>query len=118
MPRLRPLIFAKWRERQEKEKLAAAEALAAMDAPSAPIDPTRARIIAASVVAAWLAVFGFYLLRHTHKRAKDLGVDTGKYVEMRDPKTGEMKRMPIMRLGAAAGAPTAPPAPDSSASEQ
>jgi hypothetical protein len=112
------LIFAKWRERQEKEKLAAAEALAAMDVPPKPVDSARARIIAGSVVLAWLLVFGLYVFRHTRRRREPLGTPTGNFVEMRDPQSGETKRMPIRRLGVPAGPSTVPAAPAPDASEQ
>jgi hypothetical protein len=104
------LIFAKWkereRERKEQEKRAASDALAALEVPaasSAPPNPWVGRGIAAGAVALWLGAFGVYLIRHTHKHVKDLGADTGAFVERRDPKTGDMKRMPIMRVGGAPG---------------
>ena len=121
------LIFAKWRERErerkEKEKRAASDALAALEVPapsSAPPNPWVVRGIAAGVVALWLGAFGFYLIRHTHKHVKDLGADTGAFVERRDPKTGDMKRMPILRVGGAPGPsiaapPAEPEAPPESA---
>jgi hypothetical protein len=101
------LIFAKWRERREKEKLAAVAALAALEAPgtaapSAP-NPWIARGIAGAVVAAWLLGFGLYLLRNAAKRRPPLGVDTGVYVQMRDPRTGDMRRMPVRRVGGVPG---------------
>ena len=66
------IIFAKWRELREKEKRAALDAL---DAPAPP--PTNiwiVRIVAAALVALWVAVFCVYVYRHTYKlppRASD-----------------------------------------------
>ena len=107
------LIFAKWREREAKEKREALEALEGLKpAPAAPVpNPWTARGAAGAVVLVWIAGFALYVYRHAHKKRAPLGVDTGTFVEMRDPKTGDMRRMPIRRLGVPAGPPTVPTEP-------
>ncbi|HEX4048304.1 MAG TPA: hypothetical protein VH309_10745 [Elusimicrobiota bacterium] len=101
------LIFAKWRERREKEKDAALHALAALAGPSspAPTNPWLTRGAAAAFVLAWILILAVYVRRHAPKRAPALGADTGQFVEVRDPKTGDMRRMPIRRM---AGTPAPP----------
>ena len=103
------LVFAKWRARREKEKHEAAEALAALAAPASapPVDPRVARGAAVVVVAAWTLGLGFYFGRHPAKRRPALGAETGEFVEIRDPKTGDMRRLPIRRMP---GVPAPPPA--------
>ena len=112
------LIFAKWRERRETERLAAFAALESLVAlPKAAREPWVARCVAGAVVLAWLGALVLYAARHARKGREPLGADTGAFVEMRDPRTGDMRRMPIRRLGVPAGPPTVPtlpPEPDAS----
>ena len=111
------VVFANWRARQEREKTAAAAALAALEAPAAepPLNPWIVRGAASAFVAFWMLGLGMYFLRHPAKRRPAPGADTGSYVELRDPKTGELRRMPILRMAGAPAPPGAPaeaPAPD------
>jgi hypothetical protein len=111
------LIFAKWLERQEKEKREAVEALKRLEAPPAgapPRNPWIGRGIAGAVVAVWLAGLVLFAVHHRRRAKPQIGEDTGAFVLMRDSKTGDMRRLPIRRLGVPSGPPTAPPA----ASEQ
>jgi hypothetical protein len=103
------LVFAKWRAREEKGKREAAEALARMAAPSnePPLNPWAVRGVAAAFVLAWILTLGYYVGHHPAKRRPALGADTGQFVMMRDPKTGDMRRMPIQRM---AGTPVPPDA--------
>ena len=95
------LIFAKWRERDEKEKR---EALAALEgrltAPKlAPANLWVGRGIAGAVVLAWLLALSYYIVRHERPKKAPIGEDTGTFVQVRDPRTGEMRRLPVRRLG-------------------
>ena len=101
------LIFAKWRDRQEKERLAAVEALEGAAKPKAAANPWVGRSVAGVVVLAWMLGLCFYAARRARVKRAPLGVETGTFVEVRDPKTGAMRRMPIRRLGGV-------PAPSSS----
>ena len=91
------LGFAKWRELQAKKARETAEALGA-GAPAAPAfswDRRTGRMIAAGLVGLWtLGMVAYY--RHQAAKLRALGEPTGAYVEMRDPKTGDMRRMPIV----------------------
>jgi len=94
------LIFAKWRERQEKEKLEALAALQTFEtAPQPAPNPWRRRVIAGAVVAAWLLILSYFVTRRPRAARAPVGQDTGAFVEMRDPKTGDMRRMPVRVLG-------------------
>lgn len=62
------LVFAKWRERQEKEKRETADALKALESPSPPpkVSPLIGRLIAGVIVLWWmlgLAVYYVHRLR-------------------------------------------------------
>jgi hypothetical protein len=97
------LIFAKWRERQEKEKREALEAQKELEASPkrvVPANPWIGRCIAAAMVAAWLLFLCFYMIKRARKGSEQIGVDTGVSVEVRDPKTGETRRLPIRRVEA------------------
>jgi hypothetical protein len=102
------LIFAKWRERQEKEKREALEAVQSLEiAPKAlPKNPWVGRGIAIAVVLVWIAGLSFLVSRRSRRaRPAPIGQDTGDFVEVRDPQTGDVHRMPIRRLRGPAGAP-------------
>ena len=69
------LIFAKWRERQEKEKREA------LESSLAPVrSPWIGRGIAAAMVASWLLALCFYMIRHARKESGQIGLDTGASV--------------------------------------
>lgn len=96
------LIFAKWRDRQAKEKKVAVEALETLEtAPAGPLvamDQKKLRIAAGAVVGLWIGALALYYAFHMPKGHAPKGEPTGEYAEMRDPKTGEMRRMPIRRV--------------------
>jgi hypothetical protein len=115
------LIFAKWRERQAKEKAAALAALAALEAPAPALllaNPWIVRGVAAAVVGVWISVLGVYVFHHTRKRGASIGDDTGTSVKFRDPRTGAMREMPIRSIGVSAGPSTVPANPAPASSEQ
>ncbi|MDE2510707.1 MAG: zinc ribbon domain-containing protein [Elusimicrobia bacterium] len=103
------LVFAKWKGLQERKERDAASALAAAEAPPAPAsNPWVGRGIALGVVAVWmLGLALFYRSWLAHVKIPE-GVPTGEFVEVRDPVTGDMKRMPIRRVGAAPPPSSAP----------
>ncbi|UPT74393.1 MAG: hypothetical protein M0D55_01195 [Elusimicrobiota bacterium] len=96
-------IFAKLRERKEREKKLAAEALAKIAAPSEPVkfNPWTGRVIAVCVVMMWMIGFAFYY-KTTYSRpsgpAREFAppppVSSGL---VQDPETGGLKRIPIRR---------------------
>jgi hypothetical protein len=62
------LVFAKWRERQEKEKREAAEALRLLDeGPKPPPTLWVRRAAAFGAVLIWLSWFVYYVYRHTQR---------------------------------------------------
>ncbi|MFI5362016.1 MAG: hypothetical protein ACHQ49_08615 [Elusimicrobiota bacterium] len=92
------LVFAKWRERQEKARLAAAEALAALSVPRAAAPPNQAlwRGAAVAVVVAWIAGMALYVRFHAANRLPAPSRhEEEQFVMVRDPATGDMRRMPI-----------------------
>ena len=111
------LVFSKWKELEVRRKLEASAALSAVDVPSARTPNLwTGRIVAGILVAAWLIGLSFYYRRRMAEVKRPKGVPTGEFVEMRDPVTGDMRRMPIRRLvspqrpaGAAPAAPAPPP---------
>ena len=106
------LIFAKWRERQEREKREALEALEGLPvARKAAPDPRARRAVAGAAVLLWMLSLYFYAIRRAHRGRAPLGEATGIFVDVRDPRTGEMRRLPVRRLGVPAGPPTVPTAP-------
>lgn len=100
------IVFAKWEQRRARELEAAREeksrALAALEAGAAAapaVDPRMGRAIAAVIVTVWMAAVGLYLRSlATTRRKPPMGVPTGEFAEMRDPKTGEIVKLPVRRL--------------------
>lgn len=94
------LIFSKWNQRQERARLKAEEALAALERGSgrpASLDPWRGRILAGAFLAAWL--IGLTLAARYYMRTRRIPegrpVQAGDTVPLRDPATGDIRMMKI-----------------------
>mgnify|MGYP001616848692 CR=1 FL=1 len=93
------VIFAKLKEKGERDKREAALDLDLEQAPKAPgIDLWRGRKIAAGIVLLWIVAFVLYY-RHAiaaAKRRAELSDSLARpTVMMRDPQTGEMREIPV-----------------------
>ncbi len=109
------VVFAKWekreKDRDEERKREEAAALAALESPAAaPADPWVGRGIAAAIAAAWMIAFGLYFRHRYARRPPAFTSPTGEFVEFRDPKTGETRRMPVLRMQGVPQPPAAPQA--------
>lgn len=96
------LIFAKYKERQEREKLAAKAALALLESSPAPataaLNPWWVRAVAVGVVVLWILGMMLYA-RHTSRVRRLKPVQVGDVVPVRDPETGEMRMMKVQPAG-------------------
>lgn len=91
------VIFAKLREKWEREKAAAAAAVEAAEAPLPAIDPRltpmRLRLAASAIVAVWMLFFGLYYrvrvttIARAHTTRSRLGQESSRFL-LRDPGTG------------------------------
>lgn len=90
------LVFAKWHALQAKRAAAPPPEPEAAAAPGPNLWAGRA--IAVGVVVLWTAGWALYY-RHRLKSVKlPPGRPTGEFVELRDPATGELRRMPVRHL--------------------
>ncbi len=93
------LVFAKWRKRED-DRVARQNAEAALG-----LQPTRSlklpskeamRVGAVILAGLWLVFLGWFTYKHTNPK-KHGPAKEGDYVELRDPNTGEIKRLKIER---------------------
>lgn len=110
------LLFAKWKEKVERERLAA-EALLAAGESRAPAPPARrtALLFAGAAVLFWIVMLAWWYARHPARpRALSPAERIGQTVELRDPATGDLRRVRIERAGPPPPGAAAPPAPERS----
>lgn len=99
------VIFAKLSKKKsherEADKKAAADFMALADAGerSAAVHPWLGKGIAAGLVVLWLGVMGYYLVKAARTPARPepgAGAPAPGSVLVRDPATGELKRVPVV----------------------
>ncbi|MDE2492086.1 MAG: hypothetical protein KGM24_14655 [Elusimicrobia bacterium] len=99
------ILFEKWREKKEREKRAALANLGRLEAGGeAPaLDPVRrlwlVRAAAAILVLAWLGGFAWYYFVALERAKRELRAPRPgrpeRWVEVTDPKTGRLQRVPV-----------------------